>query len=110
MGKKEQVPARAILMQGSLWVWSATSRGRPPDGGLALAVFHMVPRVPATLNLFVHPPAEGGHTHGISFPLAFIHDTSREGRREEAAEHIALDIAPLLALAHKRTGAREKRL
>ena len=44
MGKKEQVPARAIFVQGSLWVWSATSRGRPPDGGLALAVLHMVPR------------------------------------------------------------------
>ena len=43
MGKKEQVPALAIFVQGSLWVWSATSRGRPPDGGLALAVFHMVP-------------------------------------------------------------------
>jgi len=28
MGKKEQVPARAIFVQGSLWVWSATSRGR----------------------------------------------------------------------------------
>ena len=47
MGKKEQVPALAIFVQGSLWVWSATSRGRPsrnnpilPDGGLALAVFH----------------------------------------------------------------------
>ena len=39
-------------------MWSATSRGRPPDGGLALAVFHMVPRVPAAPNLFVHPPAD----------------------------------------------------
>ena len=58
MGKKEQVPARALFVQGSLWVWSATSRGRPPDGGLALAVFHMVPRVPAAPNLFVHPPAD----------------------------------------------------
>ena len=58
MGKKEQVPARAIFVQGSLWVWSATSRGRPPDGGLALAVFHMVPRVPAAPNLVVHPPAD----------------------------------------------------
>ena len=57
-GKKEQVPALAIFVQGSLWVWSATSRGRPPDGGLALAVFHMVPRVPAAPNLFVHPPAD----------------------------------------------------
>ena len=54
MGKKEQAPARAIFVQGSLWVWSATSRGRPPDGGLALAVFHMVPRVPAAPNLFVY--------------------------------------------------------
>jgi len=27
-----------------LWVWSATSRGRPHGGGLALAGFHMVPR------------------------------------------------------------------
>ena len=26
MGDKEQVPARAIFVQGSLWVWSATSR------------------------------------------------------------------------------------
>ena len=86
MGKKEQVPALAIFVnvcgsyvhsrrrtadrvcdefvEGSLWVWSsATSRGRPPDvpmrdGGLALAVFHMVPRVPAAPNLFVHPPAK----------------------------------------------------
>ena len=58
MGKKEQVPALALFVQGSLWVWSATSRGRPPDGGLALAVFHMVPRVPAAPNLFVHPPAD----------------------------------------------------
>ena len=58
MGKKEQVPALAMFVQGSLWVWSATSRGRPPDGGLALAVFHMVPRVPAAPNLFVHPPAD----------------------------------------------------
>ena len=58
MGKKEQAPALAIFVQGSLWVWSATSRGRPPDGGLALAVFHMVPRVPAAPNLVVHPPAD----------------------------------------------------
>jgi len=58
MGKKEQAPALAIFVQGSLWVWSATSRGRPPDGGPALAVFHMVPRVPAAPNLFVHPPAD----------------------------------------------------
>ena len=62
MGKKEQVPARAMFVQGSLWVWSATSRGRPPPRcamvGLALAVFHMVPRVPAAPNLFVHPPAD----------------------------------------------------
>ena len=42
MGKKdEQVPARgrairALSAGGSLWVRSATSRGRPPDGGLAL--------------------------------------------------------------------------
>jgi len=28
MGKKEQVPALAIFVQGSLWAWSATSRGR----------------------------------------------------------------------------------
>ena len=42
MGKKEQVPARAIFAQGSsLWVWSATSWGRPHDGGLALAVSPM---------------------------------------------------------------------
>jgi len=36
MGKKlkEQVPARAIFVHGSLWVWSATSRGRPPDAGM----------------------------------------------------------------------------
>ena len=42
-------------------MWSATSRGRPPamrDGGLALAVFPMVPRVPAAPNLVVHPPAD----------------------------------------------------
>ena len=58
MGKKEQVPALAMFVQGSLWVWPATSQGRPPDGGLALAVFHMVPRVPAAPNLFVHPPAD----------------------------------------------------
>jgi len=25
MGKKEQVPALAIFVQGSLWVWSATT-------------------------------------------------------------------------------------
>ena len=56
MGKKEQVPCG--LCAGFLWVWSATSRGRPPGGGLALAVFHMVPRVPAAPNLFVHPPAD----------------------------------------------------
>ena len=45
MGKEEQAPALAIFVQDSLWVWSETSRGRPPDGGLALAlaVFHMVP-------------------------------------------------------------------
>ena len=55
MGEKEQVPALAMFVQGSLWVWSATtrtSRGRPPDGGLALAVFHMVPRVPARCTLY----------------------------------------------------------
>ena len=34
------------------------AKNRPPDGGLALAVFHMVPRVPAAPNLFVHPPAD----------------------------------------------------
>ena len=27
MGKKEQVPTRAIFVQGSLWVWSATLAG-----------------------------------------------------------------------------------
>ena len=27
MGKKEEAPARAIFVQGSFWVWSATSRG-----------------------------------------------------------------------------------
>jgi len=44
MGKKEQVPALAIFVQGSLWVWSATSRGsssRGAMGRLALAVVHM---------------------------------------------------------------------
>ena len=52
MGKKEQIPALAIFVQGSLWVWSATSRRvvlPMGDGGLALAVFHtwiMVPRQP----------------------------------------------------------------
>ena len=59
MGKKEQVPALAIFVQGSLWVWSATSRGRPPGGGLALAVFHMVPRVPAAPNLSRIPAFAG---------------------------------------------------
>jgi len=68
MGKKEQVPALAIFVQGSLWVWSATSRGRPPDGGLALAVFHMVPRVPAAPNLFVHPPADLRKDKSCSLP------------------------------------------
>ena len=61
MGKKEQVPALAIFVQGSLnfvGVVGDYSRGRPPDGGLALAVFHIVPRVPAAPNLFVHPPAD----------------------------------------------------
>ena len=61
MGKKEQVPARAIFVQGSLWVWSARLAGvvlPMGEGGLALAVFHMVPRVPAAPNLFVHPPAD----------------------------------------------------
>ena len=63
MGKKEQVPALAIFVQGSLWVWSATSRGRPigADGGTStLAVFHVwSPRVPAApKNLFIHPPAD----------------------------------------------------
>ena len=61
MGKKEQVPALAMFVQGYLWVWSATSRGRPPDGGLALAVFHIAhgPSGPrAAPNLFVHPPAD----------------------------------------------------
>ena len=66
MGKKEQAPALAIFVQGSLWVWSATSRGRPPDGGLALAVFHMVPRVPAAPNLFVkNSQARTGHQRGM---------------------------------------------
>ena len=58
MGKKDRSPPCGVFVQGSLWVWSATSRGRPPDGGLALAVFHMVPRVPAAPNLVVHPPAD----------------------------------------------------
>ena len=63
MGEKEQVPALAIFVRGSLRVWSATSRGRPRPPmramvGLALAVFHMVPRVPAAPNLFVHPPPD----------------------------------------------------
>ena len=51
MGKKEQVPALAIFVQGSLWVWAATSRGRPPDGGLALAVFLTVALVLALKSL-----------------------------------------------------------
>ena len=64
MGKKEQVPAlRSLCRVLCGWVWSATSRGRPPDGGWdygssPLAVFHMVPRVPAAPNLVVHPPAD----------------------------------------------------
>jgi len=32
MGKKEQAPALAIFVQGSLWVWSATSRVVLPMG------------------------------------------------------------------------------
>ena len=46
MGKKEQAPALAIFVQGSLWVWSATSRGRPPGGGLALAVLRSALTLP----------------------------------------------------------------
>ena len=61
MGKKEQVPALAIFVQGSLWVCGRRLAGvvlPMRDGGLALAVFHMVPRVPAAPNLVVHPPAD----------------------------------------------------
>ena len=50
MGQKEQVPALAIFVQGSLWVWSATSWGRPHDGGLALAVSPM----PLSIFLFFY--------------------------------------------------------
>ena len=60
MGKKEQVPARAIFVQGSLWVWSATSRGRPPDGGtITSRLPHMVPRVPARSLLLLISSLEG---------------------------------------------------
>ena len=60
MGKKEQVPARAIFVQRVLCGCGRRLAGvvLPIDGGLALAVFHMVPRVPAAPNLFVHPPAD----------------------------------------------------
>ena len=44
--KRNRSPALAMFVQDSLWVWSATSRGRPPDGGLALAVFHDGPSGP----------------------------------------------------------------
>ena len=59
MGKKEQVPALAIFVQGFLCVCGRRLAGVVlPGGGLALAVFHMVPRVPAAPDLFVHPPAD----------------------------------------------------
>ena len=68
MGKKEQVPARAACdLCAGFFVGVVAARRRlagvvlaPPDGGLrlVLAVFHMVPRVPAAPNLFVHPPAD----------------------------------------------------
>ena len=63
MGKKEQVPARAIFVVcAGFFVCGCDRRLAgvvlPTDGGLALAVFHMVPRVPAAPNLFVHPPAD----------------------------------------------------
>ena len=60
MGKKEQVPALRSLCR----VLSGCGRRLAGvvlpmrDGGLALAVFHMVPRVPAAPNLVVHPPAD----------------------------------------------------
>ena len=57
MGKKEQVPARAIFVQGSLWVWSATSRGRPPDGGLSGVV--RARRARAAFYLRAVPSARG---------------------------------------------------
>ena len=56
MGKKEQVPARAIFVQGSLTLWVCGRRLAGPGvvlpmGELALAVFHMVPRVGSLLLL-----------------------------------------------------------
>ena len=61
MGKKEQVPALAVFVQGLLCGCGRRLAGvvlPMRDGGLALAVFHMVPRVPAAPNLVVHPPAD----------------------------------------------------
>ena len=56
MGKKEQVPALAIFVQGSLWVWSATSRGRPhlglALGGLEFFFFSVPVLVPVRAGQF----------------------------------------------------------
>ena len=43
------------------------------DYELVLAVFHMVPRVPAAPNLFVHPPADLRKVHSSLQNLDFDH-------------------------------------
>ena len=53
MGKKEQVPALRSLCRVLCGWWSATSRGRPPAGGLALAVFHMVPPLLLLISSYI---------------------------------------------------------
>ena len=58
VNRNRSPPVRSLCRVFFVGPWSAASRGRPPGGGLALAVFHMVPRVPAAPNLFVHPPAD----------------------------------------------------
>ena len=58
MGKKEQVPALRSLCRVLCGCGRRLAGVVLPDGGLALAVFHMVPRVPAAPNLFVHSPAD----------------------------------------------------
>ena len=71
MGKKEQVPALAIFVKGSLWVRGRRLAGvvLPMGDYSALAVFHIVPLGPPEIE--VEPwdePDEGGPQQELARP------------------------------------------
>ena len=98
MGKKEQVPARAIFVQGSLWVWSATSRAGSSSrwGGTLLALN------PSVLS-FKSPP-------WIQTRVLIIYDSTitQQTNTFQGDDEAKLDLNSERALPLERPGAKTK--